>query len=255
MIKRKGLPNQNELVMCTVDRITPYAAWCRLDEYDAEGMIHVSEAASKWVQDIREHVKTGKQYVAKVVKVDPEKKMVNISLKRVSKRDEKEKNNAFRQEQRSEKILEQAGQQLGKNLRQSYDEVGYLLQEKFGELSTAFEEAKADRAELEKAGAPKKWVDALLPIVEKALKDKETLLKVELDIRSYEGDGIDRVKSVISALKKSGLGISYISAPKYVAEVKTKDPKAEEKKMRERLDVFVESSRSEKVEFSYSIVK
>lgn len=255
MIKRKGLPEQNELVMCTVKRITPYAAWCDLDEYNAEGMIHVSEAAGKWVHDIREFVKTDKQYVAKVVKIDAEKNVVNLSLKRLSRKDEKEKLNAFRRAQQFDKLLEQAAKQLNKSLEKAYDEVGFLLQEKFGEISTAFEEAKRDPSELQKAGVPKKWIDVLMPVIEKALKDKETVLKAELDLKSYEGDGISRVRSMLSQIKKAGMSVHYISAPRYVVELKTKDPKNDEKKMRDLLDDLTNKSKQTKTEFAYKLVK
>ena len=255
MIKRKGLPEMNELVMCTVRRITPYAAWCDLDEYDAEGMIHVSEAAGKWVRDIRDFVKQDKQYVAKVVRMDLEKKVVNLSLKRLSRHDEKEKMNSFRSAQHAEKILEQAAKQLNKTLEKAYDEVGYLLQENFGELSTAFEEAKRDPAELEKAGVPKKWADALMPIIEKALKDREIILKAELDLKSYEGDGITRVKDVLAQIQKSGMKVHYISAPKYTVEMRTKDPKTDEKRMRDRLDEVASAAKEKKIEFGYKMAK
>ena len=255
MIKRKGLPDRNELVMCTVTRITPYAAWCEIEEYKAEGMIHVSEAAGKWVHDIKDHVKQGKQYVVKVVKIDDKKNIVNLSLKRVSKRDKKEKINAFRQEQRAEKVLEQAGKELKKDIKKSYDEIGYLLQEKFGELSTAFEEAKKDPAELEKAGVPKKWIDVLTPVIEKAFKDKEIVLKAEIDLKSYESDGLERVKGVLAEVKKAGMDVHYLSAPKYTAEVLTKDPKTDEKKMRNVFDNILEKSKDLKVEFDYEFVK
>lgn len=255
MIKRKGFPEMNELVMCTVKRITPYAAWCDLDEYNSEGMIHVSEAAGKWVHDIRDFVKQGKQYVAKVVRIDPEKNIVNLSLKRLSRNDEKEKINSFRREQHSGKILEQAAKQLNKTLEQAYKEVGYLMQERFGELSTAFEEAKRSPAELEKAGVPKSWVDALMPMIEKALKEKEIVLKADVEAKSYEGDGIERVKEVMKHIQDSGMSVLYISAPRYVVEMKTKDPKSDEKKMRERLDGAAAKSKQTKVEFEYKIVK
>jgi len=255
MIKRKGLPDINELVMCRVKRITPYAAWCDLEEYNAEGMIHVSQVAGKWVRDIREFVKQEKQYVVKVVKIDSEKKIINLSLKRVSKRDQKEKINAYRQEQRSEKILEQAAKNLKKSLEEAYEEVGYLLQEKFGELSTAFEEVKKDRKEFEEAGVPKKWIDALIPVVKKALKDKIIILKANLDLKSYEGDGIDRVKDFLIQIEKSGLIVKHISSPRYIAELKTKNPKNDEKKLRESLDKLSAKSKDMKVEFSYEIGK
>ena len=255
MVKRKGLPDMNELVMCTVKRITPYAAWCDLDEYGAEGMIHVSEAAGKWVHDIREFVKQDKQYVAKVVRIDSEKNVVNLSLKRLSRKDEKDKQNSFRRAQHAEKILEQAAKQLDKTLEKAYDEVGYSLQDSFGELSTAFEEARKDPAELEKAGVPKKWADALNPIIEKALKEKEIILKADVDLKSYEGDGIERVKGMLSELQKTGMEVSYISAPRYTVEMRTKDPKNDEKKMRDRLDVLAAKSKQMKVEFEYKLVK
>lgn len=173
MMKRKGLPEWGELVLCTVDRITPFAAWCKLDEYEGEGMIHVSEVSGKWVHDIREFVKIKKQYVAKVVKVDYQKNIVNLSLKRVSLYDEKAKLNSYRRSQRAEKMLELAGKELGKNLEQSYEEVGFLLQEKFGELYVALEESKEN---LTKKGVSSQWADAIADIVEKNFQEKEIII-------------------------------------------------------------------------------
>jgi translation initiation factor 2 subunit 1 len=255
MVKRKGLPEMNELVICTVKRITPYAAWCDLNEYGIEGMIHVSEVAGKWVQDIREFVKPNKQYVAKVVKIDNEKKIVNLSLKRMSKMDEKEKLNQFKRAEHSEKILEQAAKQIGKNLNQAYDEVGYLLQENFGEISSAFEEARKNPEVLKEAGVAKKWIDVLNPIIEKSIKEKEILLKAEIDMKSFEPDGVERVKQTLSKLKDAGMKVAYISAPKYLIEMRTKDPKNDEKKMRELLESTTAGSRQSKIEFGYKFVK
>src|SRR5437867_4815955 len=162
MVLKEGMPSQGELVLCTVVRITPYAAWCKITEYpDVEGMIHVSEVAGKWVHDIREFVKTGKQYVGKVLNIDPQKKFANLSLKRVSKYDEKEKMNSFRQEQRSERILENSARTIGKSLPEAYKEIGFLLQSKFGDLYSAFEEAKKNEDVLRQVGLPEKWVKAI----------------------------------------------------------------------------------------------
>lgn len=255
MVKRKGMPEMNELVICTVKRITPYAAWCDLNEYGIEGMIHVSEVAGKWVQDIREFVKPNKQYVAKVVKIDGDKRIVNLSLKRMSRADEKEKINEFKRAEHAEKILEQAGKQIGKDLDQAYDEVGYLLQEKFGEISSAFEEARKTPEVLKEAGLPKKWIDVLGPIIEKSIKEKEIILKAEIDMKNFESDGVERVKSALGELSKAGMKVIYISAPKYLVEMKTKDPKSDEKKMRDVLESIIANSKQSKMEFSYKFVK
>ena len=144
---------------------------------------------------------------------------------------------------------------MGKTLEKAYDEVGYLLQEEFGEMSTAFEEARRDPARLGEAGVPKKWADVLTPIIEKAIKEKEIVIKADLDLKSYEGDGIERVKRVLDGLEKSGMRVSYISAPRYVAEIKTKDPKTDEKRMRDKLDEVAAKSKENGVEFEYKMAK
>lgn len=199
------MPEWGEFVLCTVTRITPFAAWCRLDEYpNLEGMIHVSEVTGKWVYDIREFVKEGKQYVAKVVRIDYQKGFINLSLKRVTKYDEKEKLNAFRREQRAEKMLEQAARELGKNLNQAYEEVGFLLQEKFGDLFVAFDEARKSRDALIKKGVPEEWVDVLVKIAERSFQEKEVVIKAEVELKNFAKDGIKRIKETLESLENIG---------------------------------------------------
>lgn len=257
MVRRKGMPEWGEFVLCTVQRITPYAAWCKLDEYPGvEGMIHVSEVSGKWVHDIREFVKPDKQYVAKVVRIDYQKNHVNLSLKRVSKFDEKEKINAFRREQRAEKILEQAAKELGKNLDQAYEEVGFLLQEKFGELFVALEEARKSKEELIKKGVPEQWADVISKIVEKAFKEKEVAIKAELELKSYAKDGANRIKETLLELQeKTGAEIKYISAPKYRVELIGKDPKSTEKKLMEGLEAAIKKIKQLEGEGSFKLIR
>ncbi len=256
MVKREGLPEINELVLCTVVRITPYAAWAKLDEYpNVEGMIHVSEVAGKWVHDIREFVKQNKQYVCKVMRVDPQKNVINLSMKRVSKFDEKEKINAVHREERAEKILEQAGNSLKKNLNQSYEEVGFLLQEKFGELYAAFEEINNDKTILATLEIPEKWQKALLAVIEKSFKEREIILKAELELKSYKSSGLNDIKKLLKEIESTGVHVTYISAPRYLLKMKTNNPKSDEKKMREDLEKIMQESKELQVESSYRFVK
>ena len=257
MVKRKEMPDWGEFVLCTVERITPYAAWCRMDEYPGiEGMIHVSEVSGKWVHDIREFVKPNKQYVAKVVKIDYQKNAVNLSLKRVTKFDEREKTNAFRRNQRAEKMLEMAGREMGKSVEQAHEEVGYLIQEKFGELFVAFQDAAQDPQVLVKAGVPEKWVAAISKILEKSFQEKEMSIKTEVELRSYSKNGLAEIKKILGEIEKeTGASIRYISAPKYRLEVSTKDPKKTEKKLKETLEKVVSKMVNIDGEGSYKFIK
>ena len=257
MVKRKSMPDWGEFVLCTVERVTPYAAWCKMDEYPGiEGMIHVSEVSGKWVHDIRDFVKPNKQYTAKVVKIDYQKNAVNLSLKRVTKFDEREKMNAFRRNQRAEKMLEMAGREMGKNIDESYEEVGYLIQEKFGELFVGFQEASQDPQVFVKAGVPEKWIAAISKILGKSFQEKEMSIKAEVELRSYSKDGLSEIKKNLSEIeKKTGASIKYISAPKYRLEVSTKDPKQTEKKMKETLEEVVSKMKEIDGEGSYKFIK
>lgn len=250
--KKVAMPSQNELVLCTVNRITPYAAWCKLDEYGTEGMIHVSEVAGKWVHDIREFVKTGKQYVAKVVRVDPEKNIVNLSLKRVSRKDEKDKLNYVHQQKRADKILFQAAQNAGVPEKEM-TAASEIMKGKFGELFAALEEIGQDDTLIQKMGINKKLGAALAEILKKTFKERETVIKAEIDVKSYKPDGVNRIKSILKKLESNGIEVRYLSAPRYRIEMKTTDPKAAEKKVRESLESVIKDAKKNNVEMSYKI--
>jgi len=49
MVRRRGLPNIQELVVVRISEVSQFAAWCDLLEYDAKGIIPISEAAGKWI--------------------------------------------------------------------------------------------------------------------------------------------------------------------------------------------------------------
>jgi translation initiation factor 2 subunit 1 len=232
MVKKRGLPNIHELVVVKIAEVTQFAAWCDLLEYDVKGMIPISEAAGKWIFDVREVVKEGEVKVAKVIKVEEDKNLVHLSLKRVSKIDEKEKLNEFRKEERGEKLLEMAAKKLGKNLEEAYKEVGFLLQEKFGSLYDAIINIKKLSSKLEKLNVPKDWINAISEIVEKSVKEKEIELKFELETKSLEPNGIEIIKSILKEVEeRTGGKVRYLSAPVYRLEFKTIDPKKDEKKI------------------------
>jgi translation initiation factor 2 subunit 1 len=248
MVKYRGLPNIQELVVVKITEVTQFAAWCNLLEYEAKGMIPISEAAGKWIFDVREVVKEGEVRVAKVIKVEEDKNLVHLSLKRVSKIDEKEKMNEFRKEERGEKLLELAAKNLGKSLQQAYEEVGYLLQEKFGSLYDAIVNIKKYRNKLEKMKVPKEWIDAITTIVEKSVKEKEIEINFEIEVKSFEPEGIEVVKNILKEVEeKTGGKIKYLSAPVYRLEIKTNDPKKDEKKILTAL----EKIKSKHNNFSY----
>ena len=128
-MRKPGNPSYGELVICKITKIHPNSAFAELIEYEKNGMIHVSEVALKWVRDIREFLKENQYIVCRVMKVEGDN--IFLSVKRVRREDSERKLNEFKRENKTEKMLELAGKNMGKNLEQVYDEVGHRLQEEF----------------------------------------------------------------------------------------------------------------------------
>jgi translation initiation factor 2 subunit 1 len=233
MVKKAGLPEYGENVLVTVKSLTPNSALCSLDEYkDVEGMIHVSEVSGKWVKDIKKYVKVGKQYVAKVVNVDESKKFVFLSLKRLSKKEKEAKMNELKKEQKSEKILNLFAKKLGISLEKAYELVGFKLQEIYGDMYEGFEYALKQPEHLVKNGIKKELVDAIAEAAQEFIKKKEVKIKAEIRLKFFGPNGIERVKQALLDIKnKYNLNIKYVSAPRYLVELKTNNPKFAQKEL------------------------
>lgn len=277
MVKKKGLPKWGERVLCTITRVTPFAAWCVLDEYELEDgsriecMIHISEVAGKWVKDIRDFVKPNKQYVAKVVRIDYQKGHLNLSLKRVSKFDKKEAMEKYRRAKRAVGMLMRITKRVGKGESDAQEEVVAKLEKMFYEkrpetegertaekfdLFYAFEEANEDPSTLAEAGITKEWADAIVEIIKKNFRVKERMLKAVLNLSSTAPDGVKTVKKVLSNLEKTAsVNVKYISAPKYSVDIKSKNPKEAEKRLKEGLEGAINEIKAAGGDGSYKLVK
>lgn len=241
MVKRKGFPDFGEIVIVAVTRITPYSAMCKLEEYPGkEGMVHISEVSGKWVRDIRKFIKPNKTYVVKVMNVDRERGHIKLSLKRVARIDRTRKMQAYKREQKAEKILEKIAKKQKMTLDKVYEEIGFQLQEEFGEIFNAFDLASRSEEALTSKGIKSKWAKIIHSIAKKSIQRKKVKIKAELDIKSYSGDGVDQIKKFLDNLtNKYGVNVKYISAPKYSVEVVSEDPKTAKKNLKENLTAAI----------------
>ena len=89
--RRPEWPERGELVIATIESITTYGAYANLDEYEKKGLLHISEISSSWIRNIRDFVREGQKIVLKVVRVKPEKGQIDVSLRRVTRRERIEK--------------------------------------------------------------------------------------------------------------------------------------------------------------------
>jgi translation initiation factor 2 subunit 1 len=237
MPKKAEWPEKREIVLGTVTRVNPFSAFVSLDEYDnKEGMIHISEVAGKWVRDIRKFVRVGQKVIVMVMRIDKDKNHITLSLKRVKKYDSEKKMRDYKKEIKAEKMLGMLAEKNKITLDKVYEEIGYQLQDIFGEVFKAFQMSQTDKGYdlLIKKGVPKKWADQIKAVADEQMELKEVIIKGSLELKSYDSEGVNIIKKILEdAEKKYDVEVKYVSAPIYSIFLKTKDAKAGEKKLNE----------------------
>lgn len=240
------MPTVDDFVMCTVTKVFAQGAFVKLDEYAGkEGMIHLSEVASGWIKNIRDHVREGQKAVCKVLAVDPKRKHVDLSLRRVKDSERRWKTKQLKLEQRAEKLLELAAGKLGKNLDEAYEEVGFLLQDKFGGLYSALELAAKEKGALAEEVKERRWADVLGEVA--VLKVEPPSFKVSgyVDLSCPTLNGVEVIRSAMMEARAltGGSGVEveffYVGSPRYRIEVEAPSYKAAEAAMQKAAGIAI----------------
>ncbi len=81
-MKQVGHLKEGQLIEAKITHLTKFGAFARLDE-DLEGLIHVSELSEHRIAHPKEVVKEGDQVTLRVIKIDPERRRIGLSLRKV----------------------------------------------------------------------------------------------------------------------------------------------------------------------------
>ena len=151
MLKKKdGLPEEDELVLCTISNIHFHSVFAKLEEYENRtGMIHISEVSPGRIRNLRDYVKEGKVVVCKVLKIDQQKGHIDLSLRRVNDSQKKIKLTEIKQEQLAESIITQVAKKLKKPVPEFYSKIAKgLLVGGYDNLYDVFEEVVSEERDL-----------------------------------------------------------------------------------------------------------
>ncbi len=238
--KKQDLPVESDLVICTVTKVFSHGAFARLDEYkEKDGFIHVSEVASTWIKNIRDFVKEGQKTVAKVLSVDRTKGHIDLSIRRVSDAQRKNKLQQWKRAQKAEKLLEIASKDIKKTLKQAYSEAGFALDEKYGEIYTALEEMTLPDAKVFKdTGIPQEWEKPLIKVAKENVILPTVSITGYLDLKSTQPEGIEVIKEALIFARDAeygedvGVDIKYIKSPRLSINVTASEYKEAEEALK-----------------------
>jgi len=237
---RAEYPEEGELVVGTVTSIRNFGAFVTLDEYNKrEAFIHLSEVAAGWVKYIRDHVREGQKIVARVLRIDPAKGQIDLSLKRINDHQRREKVQAWKNEQRALRLAAQVGTALSKSAEDAVALFGPTLVEKYGSLFAAFEVASADPKRFQKENEKASWVAAFLKVARENIVPPRVTILGTLEIKDLQPDGVDHVKAALLAAEKvdpEAVEVQYVGAPRYRLRVQAGQYKQAEETLKKATD-------------------
>jgi translation initiation factor 2 subunit 1 len=227
-------PEPGDLVMATVKSVMDYGVYVTLDEYDKRGFLHISEISSARIRNVRDFVRENQKLVLKVVRVDTEKGHIDLSLRRVTKRERIEKIKSWKKDRKGETLLSAVAERSGLNRAEVQSKVGELLQEKFG-LYEGFEKVLKEGANvLTKLNVPQELAQTVFEVAQERIKVKTVKVWGTLQLQCSRPNGVRCLQKAFIDAKKAneGRGItidfSVIAAPKYRVEVSAEDWKEAE---------------------------
>ena len=233
-------PKEGEVVVCKVTRIFSHSAYALILDYGIEGMIHISEIATGWVRDIKNHIREGDLVVTRVIKTGA---TPSLSLKRVNKEEKVAKLREYEMEKRAEKLLEF----IAKHLKQQekLEEIKSKIKRELGSVTYCFELSlkKEDRL---RDILPEQWIKAVKEEAGKLFKKRQVEFRGRISLQSFDENGIGVIKDVLMKAESLGLKVSYVAAPYYLVRYTTTDPKRGEKLFNKKVEELEKYARGRK---------
>ena len=234
-----GLPDWPEvgyIVIATVLKVESYGAYVRLDEYGGkEGLLHISEISSRWVRNLRNHVRQNQKVVLQVMRTDPAKGQVDLSLRRVSRDDKRKKLEEWKKARKAETLLSQAASQLGVELLALYESDGSKLVEHYGSLYGGLEAASKNGLEaLAKVGVTGETAEVLNLISKDKIIISQVTIQGLIKMTSLGNEGVEDIRmafidaGVVAEEHDATINITTKGAPKYRIDLMADDYKTAE---------------------------
>jgi translation initiation factor 2 subunit 1 len=218
-------PEFGDLVIATIESVMDYGAYANLDEYNRRGFLHISEISSARIRNVRDFVRENQKMVLKVLRVDVEKGHIDLSLRRVTKRERIEKIKCWKKDRKGEALLHAVAEKAGLPIHEVYQKAGVILEEKYG-LYEGFEKVVKEGVEvLTKLDIPEDLAKVIAQVAEERIRIKMVKVRGVLEVRCMKPNGVKCIQDALIGAGKSHkakdakIEFCVIAAPRYSVEV------------------------------------
>ena len=234
-MKYSGWPNTGELVVGKIDEIEDFGVFVDLEEYeDKRGLIHISEVASGWIKNVRDHVREGQIVVCKVLDVDEGHEQIDLSLKDVNDHQRSDKIQEWKNEQKADNWMLLA---FGEDVEdEQYISIANELLAAHGSLYDGFKQAAILGEEaLEDTDLSADEREAIVETARENVSVPYVTVTGYVDLENPSPSGVDGVRDALEAATGNGdvpdevdLEVVYVGAPEYRIRVQAPNYKLAE---------------------------
>ncbi|MFP9190838.1 translation initiation factor IF-2 subunit alpha [Natronosalvus vescus] len=251
-MKYSGWPEPGELVVGKIDEIEDFGVFVDLEEYqDKRGLIHISEVASGWIKNVRDHVREGQIAVCKVLDVDESHEQIDLSLKDVNDHQRSDKIQEWKNEQKADNWMEVA---FGEDIDdEEYIAIANELLAAHGTLYDGFKQAAIHGHEaLENTDLDEDDLEAIVETARENVSVPYVNVTGYVDLENAAPSGVDGIRNALEAAEGNGdipdgveLEVTYVGAPEYRIKVRAPNYKTAEAALEESAERAIDAIRSE----------
>ena len=249
------LPEEGEIVIATIAKIGDHGAYATLDEYNnIQGFLHASEIAHGWVRNIHKFVKEGEKKVLLVKKIRAGREEIDLSLKQVSR------------DQQKKKLLDVKRFAKGKGIMKNIQEKSKLSDDDIEKLEdkilSKYDSVYDGIVDIGTNGIkvltelklPKKTSSSIEEVSTK-IKLPSVEIRGILELTDSSSNGVENIKSSLQGFEKAdhkNVKILYVGAPKYRISITASDFKSAERTLKPILEDIEKSITKNKGSFKFT---
>ncbi|MBI2664571.1 S1 RNA-binding domain-containing protein [Candidatus Woesearchaeota archaeon] len=241
-----NFPDEGELVKCTVTSVQSHSVFVRMEEYGINGMIHISEVAPGRIRNIRDYVVEGKSVICKVLRVNPERGHVDLSLRRVSDSQRRNKIDELKKESLARKLVDVVASNLNMDSGKLFAHISEKIHQNFFLVFECFAEIARGNFSVSELELPKNVSDELKKVIADRLKPEVYVSRGKLKLQSFAPDGVKIIKSSLKKAADSGAAVAYLGGGKYSVACEASDYKKAEAALKKSVDAALAHIKSHK---------